>query len=784
MLRKIQARSVERIIVLFCLFLLAVTCRSLVAQTPPTLVLMHSRMGIRIEYDIGAQRLNLWISPSPTTSIDYHDRNFSNRDDHTSLFDSIRFPSLKLEEFLGCDYDAFHSVLHFKNQTLHIASLYDRPVVLLWFEKPGQVDIKTDKSSHILERSPRVFSIQQTDRGKNLAFVAAIAPGSGTFLHQLEIDEGRSTYARADLEAGQPLFFAGGLGAENIPALAQPLSAQPLDQILKHNAALVDEATSRGNIRLRNLPELQKLIDVNKRFLLSMQDPEGAQRDTSKSIYYLIYVRNGGINYPPLAASGWVDPLRRWNRFELANPTVIENEEPRGRMFGQLVSGKINKWEEDGNFYAILSAFSYWTQTGDKFFLSGENLALLEDAMDWLERRCYDPSKGLFGRYYHSESPLYGSRDYGWDNAVGFPAQTRTPVYHGEIIRRSYDLYINLLSYSSYLMLSAAEQGEKAEAYRRKAEALAAKLEPMLAVNQEGLPGFGTLISKDYRPVPAGPYGQINPKDTADYKWALSLPPFVPRPWEMDRIQTALLHQMQANPGGYYLAAYFSILTALDTDVTDEREIMALIDYAAKQSYPPGKYLPMPYTMKEMSDAIDGDPYHDIRPETFTFGPWYGTMAAFGVRKLPFGIAVRPTRYLERIDKYEYQGALIDISFNGEGPLESVTVNGQILRNTLQIPEDALHQGANTLTVRMGKPAAPEPLLVSSTVRLLAVTRKRKKVTYKLETFGKNLLIFRNLSSSPKILGPDSKPVRLVRHDQDGRTYIEFDGRGIMQAIL
>ena len=99
LLRKIQARSVERIIVLFCLFLLAVTCRSLVAQTPPTLVLMHSHMGIRIEYDIGAQRLNLWISPSPTTSIDYHDRNFSNRDDHTSLFDRIRFPDLTLETF-------------------------------------------------------------------------------------------------------------------------------------------------------------------------------------------------------------------------------------------------------------------------------------------------------------------------------------------------------------------------------------------------------------------------------------------------------------------------------------------------------------------------------------------------------------------------------------------------------------------------------------------------------------------------------------------------------------
>jgi len=741
-------------------------------------------MGIRIEYDIGAQQLNLWISPSPAASLDYHDRNFSNRDDHTSLFDRISIPGLTLEDFLSCDYDAFHSVLHFKNQTLHLASIYDQPVVLLWFEQPGQVDIKTDKSSRILERSQRLFSTQLSDRGKDLALVAAIAPGAGAFLHQIALDEGRSTYARAQLEAGQALFLAGGLATEHISATAQTLAAQPLAEILKCNESLLSEATSHGNIRLRNLPQLQKLLDVNKRFLLSMQDPEGAQRDTAKSIYYLIWVRNGGMTYPLLASAGWVDPLRRWNGFELANPTVIQDEEPRGRMFGQLVNGKITKWEEDGAFYAILSAFSYWTQSGDKSFLDGENLATLEDAMDWVERRCFDPSQGLFGRYYHSETPLYGSRDYGWDNAVGFPGQQWPVFYHGETIRRSYDLYINLLSYSSYLMLSAAERGEKAEVYRRKAEALAVKLQPWLDDKHDGLPAFGTLISKDYHPVPAGPYGQVDPSDVADYEWALSVPPFVPRPWEMASIDAALFRQMRANPRGYYLAAYFSILSALDTDITDEREIMAMIDYAAQQSYPAGKYLPMPYTMKEMTDYPDGNLYHDIRPETFTSGPWYGTMAAFGVRKLPFGIAVRPTRYLDRIEQYEYRGALIDISFEGDGPLESVTVNGKSLQNTLQVPEGALHEGANTLRVRMGTPARLEPLLVASTVRLLAVTRIRKSVSYQLDTFGKNILIFRNLSSLPRITGADGKPVRFERHEQDGRTYIEFAGRGTVQVVL
>ena len=638
LLRRMPSRTIRRIQALvFGLFLLAAAFAPLAGQTPPTLVLMHSHMGIRMEYDIGTQRLNLWIisfarnlarlppiaiSPTVTTT--------------PASFDRITLPGLTLQDFLNCDYDAFHSLLHFKNQTLHLASLYDQPAVLLWFEKPGLVDIKTDKSARILDRSPRLFSIQQNDRGKDLAFVASIAPGAGAFLHQLEIDEGRSTYARARLEPGQVLFFAAGLSAQNIPALAQTLAAQPLDQILKRNEALVAEAASRGNIRLRHLPRLQKLLDVNKRFLLSMQDPEGAQRNTAKSIYYLIWVRNGGMTYPPLTAAGWVDPLRRWNRFELANPTVIQDEEPRGRMFGQLVNGKINKWEEDGAFYAILSAFSYWTQTGDKSFLSGENLATLEDAMDWLERRCFDPSKGLFGRYYHSESPLYASRDYGWDNAVGFPVQPRPPVYHGETIRRSYDLYINLLSYSSYLMLSAAEQGDKADEYRRKAEALAKKIQPWLDDKQNGLPAFGTLISKDFRPVPAGPYGQINPRDVADYEWALSVPPFAPRPWQMDSIDQALFRHMQADPRGYFLAAYFSILTALDTDAVDEREIMAMIDYAARQSYPAGKYLPMPYTMKEMTDYPDGDPDHDIRPETFTSGPWYGTDGRLGRAQTAF----------------------------------------------------------------------------------------------------------------------------------------------------
>jgi hypothetical protein len=115
-----------------------------------TFVYLHNRKGVRVELNLDKRALDLWISPRAGTSVDYRDRNFSNRDDHTSIFDRISLPRLERKDFLRCDYDPFHSVLRFKGQTLHLATLFDRPVVLLWFESPSVVDLKTDKQDRFL----------------------------------------------------------------------------------------------------------------------------------------------------------------------------------------------------------------------------------------------------------------------------------------------------------------------------------------------------------------------------------------------------------------------------------------------------------------------------------------------------------------------------------------------------------------------------------------------------------------------------------------------------------
>jgi hypothetical protein len=57
---------------------------------PGKTILTHNRLGVRIELNFDREGLlELWISPKAKTSNHSRDRNWSNRDDHTRLFDRI-----------------------------------------------------------------------------------------------------------------------------------------------------------------------------------------------------------------------------------------------------------------------------------------------------------------------------------------------------------------------------------------------------------------------------------------------------------------------------------------------------------------------------------------------------------------------------------------------------------------------------------------------------------------------------------------------------------------------
>src|SRR5690606_20502104 len=87
--------------------------------------------------------LTLWYSPLAGKSTNYRDRNFSNRDDHVSVFDWIRFPGLGESTFKGCTYDPFHTVVHFEGQDLHLVPHLEEPALIVWATEAQAVDFRS-----------------------------------------------------------------------------------------------------------------------------------------------------------------------------------------------------------------------------------------------------------------------------------------------------------------------------------------------------------------------------------------------------------------------------------------------------------------------------------------------------------------------------------------------------------------------------------------------------------------------------------------------------------------
>jgi hypothetical protein len=743
-----------------------------------TQILMQNRHGVRIEYTLDRSDLQLWITPQVGKSMSYVDQNWSNRDDHTDIFDRIQLPGCDLTTFKRCDWDPFHSILYFEDQTLHIAQIYDQPAVLLWFEKEGVVDFKIYGQEY--ERTDKTFIINYSDRERDFQAAALIGKGNGKFRHQTQLDKYRSIHARAELEPNQVLLISGELRKEQIGDLAKEWIKNPVQDILTSNEEKIAKDLSTGQFKLRNHAEMQKLLEKSRRVALSMQPFKGFMRSTNQYIYYLLWYRDGGMNTSHIAYSGWTEPAYHHTKFALHNPNFT-NESPEDIFFGQIMGGPLTKWQEDGLFYVVWPAFTHWTQTGDKSLCEGKYLKTMEKAMDWLEKRCFDEEKGLFGRYFACETPMTGSRDDGYDNVTGAPTFKWKSEYEGNTIVRSYDNYINFLHYSTYLMLSAMEtEKEKADEYYQKAVNLKENMVELFK-NDHVLPSYGFLETQEGDFVTAKPYGM----DIWDYVWGLSLPPFeATMPEQYKKIREQLRHDMTTTEGGYFHCVYFAMLTSMDTELHNEDSIMAAMEQQVPWAVKTGKYLPMPYAMPEMFNISEENPFHDIRPLVYSIAPWLSAVTNLGLHRMPFGIAVRGTKYLENLENFVFKEALLDISFRGEGKINRVLINDKELQNTYQIPEDMLKKGDNTVVIEMTREAQQQNILTASTVQLHSIRKTGDQIKYNITAYGKNVLTFKNLDKKVRIISEKGKKQRTEKTKMDTFTYYEFEGRGDFSVIL
>jgi hypothetical protein len=740
-------------------------------------MLMHGRMGIRVEMNLNKDQLDLWISPQAGKELSNRYRNFSCRDDHTSLFDQIAFPELVRKHFLGCDYDPFHSVLHFQGQDMHIATLFDQPVVLIWFSNGEVVDFKSDKQDSLLEQSPRIFGVRHPDRGLTLDFYAGLGGGDAMFQHQPEVMNYRSIYARAVVHPGDFVVIGGELSRERVRETVDSLAGSSLKELLDSSERKIAAAIRPGSLVLNGLPDIQKLYDINKRHMLSVQDASGALHAALRYVYYLIWITDGTVCASSMAQAGDSEFLRRWCDYILANPTR-QDAPPDGPFYGQLVNEKITKREEFGSLCAVWPAFMYWGLTGSDQFITGSNLQLLKEVVDWVERYCWDPEMQAIGTYYiggGSEDPFLGSNDYGYDAAVGsfMGRNMRYPKYRGKAILRAYEYNMNLNQYNMYLMLSSVSSGDEAEEYLRKANVLAFYLNKLDSLD---IPAYYLL--EDESIVPVTP-GRNSGDDLALFAIQNKAPawymPDFPRKF-MERV-TGYIPFTGSTLVHHYATRVYGRLQGLDNEFMSEDDIIATMTATLPYHIKPSRYIPMPWSMVEYFGAEEGS-FHDIRPQAFSTAPYIAALTNLSIRAMPFGIAVRGTKYVKEIRDFAYMDSKVNVYYSGEGDSPSIELNGKPLKYTLQIPDGRLKAGENRVDIVMDEKRDQSPCLVYSTIRLNDMVEEKDKVIYEVQGYSQNVLVIKHVSGEVKVFNTKHDPVTATLSKEGNYLFVEFWGKG------
>lgn len=734
--------------------------------THPTQVFLSTPQALRVEYRLDDQQLELWWSPRAGRSTDCFDRTYSNRDAHLDVFASIHLPGCTLESFLGCDWDPYHCVLRFTGQTLHLATRPDAAAVFVWGENAQLVEIKAARHDAPLAAGPDVFAVRHDDPQRAFVFAAALAPGAGCLRISPRKLTAHPLYARAELAAGQLLCIGVGEAEDPVVNRARAFAAQPWSVHAAATDAQLAPVLAMGRISSSRHPGLARLRDTVVRGLHSMIDESGAYRASLKSIYYLTWVRDGGFSFAYQAAAGWPHKLPEFCRLLLDNPTTVDEPGlPRGRMFGQLIHRQLGKLEEDGLFYVIWSLHTLWTQTGDLSFMRPQDWALLEEALAWVEQMTWDPERGLYGEHFADETPTLGHRDHGWDHAIGQPIGDHDVVRHqGRLVVRNYDVYFNLLMHSSLVMLAALRQDPAPLA---KADALWPALSRLLAERHQGIPAAGGLVLEDGSWVIAPHWGPAK----SCCVWGLTLPCHAPLA-DWDSVRAATLDAIIAEPEMHFTNGVCSAIAAVDPWVYPEDRALGILQRIADETEKPGRYLPMGGAMPEKLGAPEGNLYHDIRPQGFAMGSWLFAFASLGLRRLPYGLALRPTTAFDHIGQYPWRGRTLELHWQARGRDLALEINGVRVPGTLQLPQRLLDApGPHTIALV----AAPATCLwLRSHVQLDEVCAKETERSYHFTAHGVAEITLSQQPASPRLQDAQGRDIPCTWTNHDGLATCRF----------
>jgi len=481
------------------------------------------------------------------------------------------------------------------------------------------------------------------------------------------------------------------------------------DASQKQADAWIAERTSVT--KLTGPAKLVERAEIDKRTLLSMFHPYGGIYASLDAGYNAVWVRDTTIVALFAALAGEPEYLRDWAPYLIANPTPLEHD---GRVYQSFIinpyDGKhVFKEEDDGPFYAIVSAYGYWKLLDDDALLM-QWYGTLKDSMDFLESHSFKPDVGLYAEYLINEAPLKGSSYWKDEKVETMKIDGDWPVYMQSI-------YLNNLMYASNLMMGeiAREVGRPADAARffGRADRLARKVEELLWSEERGCYLAGLATMEDGRVLEA-PWSYYN--IMIDYPWALGLYPMNPNSQRAlksidNNVQTSNANGMT---GLYFSPSYGHAASIYSWSARYDKALKLLdfmADWCMKEEW--SDDLKAIYAMKgSMPETTHTVKFH--RPQTFAAAPIMHGIVSLGVSIDFNGINVVPSGHMEKVEGMRFKKGVYDIDLSPVGNMGGVTVDGVAVPHTLRLPSSFYTPGHHKIALLPG--ADNDPLLLHTTL--------------------------------------------------------------------
>ncbi len=669
-------------------------------EEAPRNLILQNRCGNRLSllFHEREVELDLNYKPNAFRRKDLAARTFSGRDVWTNLFAGVRAIELGHGDIAHWGYDPFCTELGVQygngaRNRIRIWNLPEENAFVISARAPLTLVFRP----HRAFSDPRdgLFTERFADRGEEITSFVAYPSRQLSRLRELS-DGSRVVQLLED-----DLVVIG--GEENpgqVERLLAALAGLTPDQLTARVEAALVAPLAAGRVIAAD-PDLQRVLDLNRRVVWSGLDAGGACFGALNRIYHLIWVRDGSMTSAHMAQSGNPAFIRTWAPFLLANPSrVMAEDGTRHDEFGQIVGTRWSKAEDDGLFYATWSAFTHWQATGDDALIAGPDLPRLIGAIERILSSRFDASLGLMGSDTLGEESLHSSPYFAYDVVNGSLARFQEHAVGRKTVRLIYSLYhqsntINVLLMACALLAQRRDlDGGRCARWLDLASLLTQRTRELL-LQPDGT--FATMILRyadgsDER-VPFGPGG-----DFWEPAWAVSQGPFFP--WPDAQLTTAV---MIVRDWSSYKAYGFCPWNSLARTLHEHGQLptggwRAMLDQQLREALMLTNKYPMIGALTEYQGDVEG-----WRGLPFSAGSLMASSCAQLLRALPQGVAVRGGSAVQAVTGWRWRLSRIDAHSDGMGEdVAGWSLDGERFAHCLQVPEDRLRAGGHAIAITRG----------------------------------------------------------------------------------